>query len=472
MCYRIPFHPPFEREESILAKSPGKKPSGSKTSGQSRARLGARALQPGFAARHLAATAMRRVLRERRSIEDAMALAGSGNVAPGEAALARAILTVTFRRMGSIRAVMAARLKDGGMPEAGFLAEILITAIAQVLFMEVADHAAVDIAVELAKADRLAMHYAPLANALLRRIATDKASILNELESQNGDAPGWLLERWSLAYGADIAQAIARAHLAQPHIDLTAMGDRVALQAQLGGTLLPNGSLRLETSTPVHLLDGYAEGTFFVQDAAASLPARLIHAKPGMRILDLCAAPGGKTAQLVSAGAEVVAVERSTERARRLAENLERLKLSAEIIIADAGTITQGGFDAVLLDAPCSATGTIRRHPEVAWTKSVQDILSLAREQARLLNHAATLVRPGGLLVYVTCSLEPEEGERQIERFLANQPGFIPSFIPQSPAFAALGRPAGSPYLRILPTDFADFGGCDGFFAAGLQRIT
>lgn len=433
--------------------------------------MGARAMQPGFAARRLAVAAMRRVLRERRPIDDAMALAGSADVAPGEAALARAILTVTFRRMGTIRAVLAARLKDGGMPEAGFLSEILITAIAQVLFMEVADHAAVDIAVEMAKGDRLAMHYAPLVNALLRRIAAEKANILTEFGDSSCDAPGWMLERWTRAYGAEAAEAIARAHLKQPHIDLSATGDAAALQARLGGTLLPHGSLRLETSTPVHLLDGYDEGAFFVQDAAAALPALLIGAKPGMRILDLCAAPGGKTAQFAAAGAEVVAVERSAERARRLSENLERLKLDAEVVVADVGNFTRGGFDAVLIDAPCSATGTIRRHPEVAWTKTLQDVLTLAREQARLLNHAATLVRPGGTLVYVTCSLEPEEGERQIERFLAVQPGFIPMPIPDTDVFSAITRYKDNPYLRILPTDFAAFGGCDGFFAAQLQRV-
>lgn len=449
-------------------KSPRK--ANGKTSGQRRAALGARASLPGFAARRLAVAAMRRVMRERRPIEEAMVLAGASDVAPGEAALARAILTVSFRRMGTIRAIIAAHLQDGGLPEAGFLAEILITALAQVLFMDVADHAAVDIAVELAKADRLAMHYAPLLNAVLRKITGNKPALLAGAENSLQDTPDWLLERWRDAYGVEAAEAIARTHLTQPHIDLTAMGDPAALQARLGGILLPNGSLRLETNTPIHLLEGYAEGDFFVQDVAASLPARLIEAKPGMRVLDLCAAPGGKTAQLAAAGADVVAVERSSERAKRLAENLTRLNLKAEIIISDVGNFTKGDFDAVLLDAPCSATGTIRRHPEVAWTKTKQDILALAREQSRLLHHAATLVKLGGVLVYSTCSLEPEEGERQALDFLKSRKDFIHKSIQRDMIPNLINKPEYDGLLRILPFHFESFGGSDGFFASRLQK--
>lgn len=434
--------------------------------------LSRRSNAPGLAARRVAADALRRARRERRSLDEALALAAATETL-GEAdfGLARAIATVAFRRFGTLKAAIAARLKNGAMPDAGVLEEAVMIGAAQILFMDAADHAAVDLAVELTKDDRLALHYAPLANAVLRRIAAEKAEILAASDSAGLDTPPWLFDRWSAAYGMDEARAIAAAHGLPPHVDLTAMGDAAALATATGGALLPNGSVRLQTEARITALPGYAEGAFQVQDAASALPARLLGARPGMRVLDLCAAPGGKSAQLAFAGAEVVAVERSAVRADRLHENLARLKLAVEVVIADAGAFAAEPFDAVLLDAPCSATGTIRRHPEIAWTKRLEDILALARQQQRLLAHAASLVKPGGVLVYSTCSLEAEEGERQIERFLDAQSNF--AIFPVEPVELGIEprsvTKAG--FLRVLPSHFAAFGGADGFFAARLRRL-
>ncbi|MCZ8269916.1 MAG: RsmB/NOP family class I SAM-dependent RNA methyltransferase [Beijerinckiaceae bacterium] len=428
---------------------------------------GPRAEPPGFRARLVAARAHRRVMRERRPIDEAIALeTKTAPLPPADLGLVRAILTVAFRRRGTIRQALASRAATGEIAEAGPLQPLLETALAQILFMDVPDHAAVDCAVEIAKRDSEAKHYAAFANALLRRIAAEKAQILANMPD-TVDAPEWLFERWSRAYGAERAEAIARIHRQEPPVDLTIFAP---LSPEIAGRMLSTGSFRLETEAAIPTLPGYAEGRFQVQDAAAALPARLMGAKAGMRIADLCAAPGGKTAQLAATGATVLAVERSARRAERLRENLARLKLPAEAMVGDALTLEAGMFDAILLDAPCSATGTIRRHPEVAWTKTLVDILALARQQRAMLESAARSLKPGGILVYATCSLEPEEGERQIEAFLADHPQFMrrPITVEADGIAAEMLTSAGD--LRVLPCHLAKEGGADGFFAARLQR--
>jgi len=433
------------------------------------------ALAPGFAARRLAVEAVRRAIRERRTLDEALVLARPPRpLEPQDTALARAIATVTFRRMGTLKRVLAERLNSGETPDAGMLQEILLIGAAQILFMEVADHAAVDLAVDLAKGDKLAMHYAPLVNAVLRRIASEKAAILAE-PTLGGDLPDWMRTRWTRFYGAQTAMAMGEALLVLPQVDVTVFGDAAAFAKEVGGVLLPTGSVRLPREARVDALPGYAEGHFQVQDAASALPARLVGAKPGMRILDLCAAPGGKTAQLAKAGAQVVAVERSRERAARLEANMARLALDVQVVIADANTYEGEPFDAVLLDAPCSATGTLRRHPEIAWTRTLEDILKLAAQQRKLLDHAAHLVKPGGILVYSTCSLEIEEGEGQIEAL--GQRNTELQLEPVDEAALSIEPMDGSAQgwirggcLRSLPQTLAGFGGVDGFFAARLRR--
>ncbi|MGX5776010.1 RsmB/NOP family class I SAM-dependent RNA methyltransferase [Methylorubrum zatmanii] len=435
---------------------------------------------PGLAARHVAREAVATLLGAARglALEDALAQAGRGvGLAPADAALARAIATASFRRLGFIRAALAARLRDGLPDDRPHLLALLVTGAAQILDLAVADHAAVDLSVRLAKADPQLQHLAPLVNAVLRRIARERDAIrAEEGDPLGGNTPDWLARRWREAYGEEAARNMAAAHLEGAAVDLTIPRDPELWAERLGGTPLDLGSVRLtEVREAVADLPGYAEGAWWVQDAAASLPVRLLAPQAGERIADLCAAPGGKTAQLAAAGAAVTAVDRSGARLERLSRNLDRLGLSAEVVTADALDLPEDRpFDAVLLDAPCSATGTIRRHPDVAWTKNEADLIRLAGLQRRLLDKAARLTRPGGRLVYCTCSLEPEEGGAQIAAFLARNPDYarVPITAERLAGHAELIDGSGD--LRTLPSHLGGgsgrAGGLDGFFAALLQR--
>ena len=429
--------------------------------------------EAGVPARRLAWESVSEVLRARAALDETFeARSGRAQLPARDEALARAIATVTFRRFGTLVQALEARLAKG-LPNDERLFALLATGAAQILFLDVPDHAAVDIAVRLATAERRPKQQAGLVNAVLRRIARESAAIIAGAHPLRADTPPWLAERWTRHYGAAGAEAIAVAHRGGAALDLTIKSDAPAWAERLKGSLLPTGSVRLTARTPVRELPGYDEGAWWVQDAAASLPARLVEARPGQRIADLCAAPGGKTAQLAAAGAKVVAIDRSKRRLARVRENLERLRLTAEIRAADVLELDEAGaYDAVLLDAPCTATGTIRRHPDVAWTKRAADVAALAGMQERLLDKAAALVRPGGRLVYCTCSLEPEEGEHQIEAFLARQPGYrrLPVDPREVGGFAELVDAHGS--LRTLPSSLPEAapGGLDGFFAARLQR--
>jgi 16S rRNA (cytosine967-C5)-methyltransferase len=285
--------------------------------------------------------------------------------------------------------------------------------------------------------------------------------------------PDWLSLRRVAAWGAEVAQAIALAERGEPGLDITVKSDAAGWAKKLGGEVLSTGTIRLVAHGPVPELSGFNDGDWWVQDAAAALPAKLLNAKPGQLVADLCAAPGGKTAQLAATGAHVTAVDRSAPRLRRLAENLKRLGLNVETVTADATKYEGGPFDGVLLDAPCSATGTIRRHPDVAWLKGEEDIERLAALQSRLLDAAVGLLKPNGVLVYSTCSLEPEEGEAQIAALLARTPKLERDPIlegevgGESAFLTALGE------LRTLPSHLPHaeprLGGLDGFYAARLR---
>ncbi|MFF8801263.1 MULTISPECIES: RsmB/NOP family class I SAM-dependent RNA methyltransferase [unclassified Methylobacterium] len=435
---------------------------------------------PGLAARHVAREAVATLLGAARglALEDALAQAGRGvSLEAGEAALARAIATASFRRLGFIRAALAERLRDGLPEDKPPLLALLITGTAQILDLAVADHAAVDLSVRLAKADPQLQHLAPLVNAVLRRVVRERDAIrAGEGDPLDRNTPDWLARRWRATYGEAEARRIAMAHLEGAAVDLTVRGEPEKWAERLGGTLLDLGSVRLtNVREAVAELPGYAEGAWWVQDAAAALPVRLLAPASGERVADLCAAPGGKTAQIAAAGAAATAVDRSGARLERLSRNLERLGLEAEVVTADALDLPEDApFDAVLLDAPCSATGTIRRHPDVAWTKTEGDLARLVGLQRRLLDKAARLVRPGGRLVYCTCSLEPEEGGAQIAAFLARHPDFERVVLtPDRVAgHAELIDAAGD--LRTLPSHLGGgsgrAGGLDGFFASLLRR--
>jgi 16S rRNA (cytosine967-C5)-methyltransferase len=330
--------------------------------------------------------------------------------------------------------------------------------------------------VRLAREDFNASHFTGLINAVLRRIAREGAERIAAFDAPVLDTPPWLMARWIKTYGEATAHAIAAANGREPALDLTVKADAAGWAEKLDGRVLPTGSVRTIVHGAVTALPGFDDGAWWVQDAAASIPARLLGNVAGLRVADLCAAPGGKTAQLVAAGAKVTAVDRAPARLKRLQENLTRLSLEAELVCADVAEWTaEQPFDAVLLDAPCTSTGTIRRHPDVPWLKRAADITSLAASQRRLLDHAITLIKPGGTLVYCTCSLEPEEGTDVIADLLAREASVRRVPIAAAEVFGETELINQDGDLRTLPCHFtaADsrFAGVDGFYAARLEKL-
>ena len=439
----------------------------------------------GLAARRLAFTVIGEVLRSRRPLDDAFpqALAAmKADIPQRDAALARAICIVAFRRMGTIRAALAARMT--GKSAKGQLRDLLTVIAAQILFLDVPDHAAVATGVALARSHPDLKHCARLVNALGRRIARERESILAEAGPLD-DLPEWLHARWLSRWGEAECIAMAGVLRREAPLDLTLRDDQdgpaCALWAErLDARILPTGSLRLADRRAVETLPGYDDGAWLVQDAAAAIPARLLAVGPGERVADLCAAPGGKTVQLAARGADVLAVDRSQKRLTRVAENLARLRLTARLRAADVLALEDDlRFDAILLDAPCSATGTLRRNPDVAWTKTPEDIAKLADLQRRLIDKAVGLLAPGGRLVYCTCSLEPEEGEAQA-RYLLERHGdmqriaITPDELAASdPAEDLAGLIDAQGDFRALPHRGGSglVEGLDGFFAARFRKL-
>jgi len=428
---------------------------------------------PGLAARQAAAYALADVTAHARALDERFATPAFLALDARDRALARSIVIVSLRRLGTLRAALARFLERGLPKKAEALEHILVVAAAQILFMDAPDHSAVDLAVHAARADQRCAPFAGLVNAVLRNVAREKQKLI-EPDDPFLDMPQWLAARWRKTWGEDVAARMALMMRCEPTLDLTVRGDPAEWAQKLDGVLLPTGSVRLRARTPIEDLPGYADGAWWVQDAAAAIPARLLVPGPGMRIADLCAAPGGKAAQLAAAGAQVVALDRSAERLRRLAANLQRLRLSAEIQVGDALAYEAAPFDAILLDAPCTATGTIRRHPDVAWTKRGGDVAALAGVQAKMLDRACALLKPGGRLVYCTCSLEPEEGPAQIAALLRRNPDMarLPVNASEVGGLSELVTAEGD--VRTLPTALSNedprLAGLDGFFAARLIR--
>jgi 16S rRNA (cytosine967-C5)-methyltransferase len=435
---------------------------------------------PGLAARRVAADLLDGVLQRHRSLDEQLdskaTNAGFLGLPDRDRALARRLVATVLRRLGTLRALIGQFLDRGVPADAPRVETILLTGVAQILWLEVPDHAAVDLAVRLAQADRRAGRYAGLINAVLRRAAREGQARLADLDDGTLDTPAWLLTRWRTTYGEAGAGAIARANGQEPALDLTVRSDPESWAARLRGRVLPTSTVRAIAHGPVSLLPGYREGEWWVQDAAAAISARLLGDVRGRTIADLCAAPGGKTAQLALAGAEVTSVDRSPARLTRLRENLARLRLDARLIDADAVGWRGGPFDAVLLDAPCSSTGTIRRHPDIPWLKRETDLPALTMLQRRLLDNAIALLKPGGTLVYCTCSLEPEEGADQVRELLARNPhvGRQPIRTGEIAGIDEFLTPDGD--LRTLPSQWPTpeprMAGLDGFFAARLQRAS
>jgi 16S rRNA (cytosine967-C5)-methyltransferase len=432
---------------------------------------------PGLAARRIAADILDGVLRRRIALDEQFsgknAHPGLPALAERDRALTRRLTATVLRRLGTLRHLVGGYLEKGFPSDAPRAETILLLGAAQILWLEVPDHAAVDLSVRLAQADRRAGRYAGLVNAVLRRVAQQGATA--SFDDISRDTPEWLLKRWTGIYGSDTARAIAAANGHEPALDLTVKQDTESWAERLRGRVMPTGTVRTLAHGAISLLPGFSEGAWWVQDAAAALPVRLFGDLRGKNVADLCAAPGGKTAQLAFAGANVTALDRSPVRINRLRENLARLSLDAETVVADALEWDGGPFDAVLVDAPCSSTGTIRRHPDVPWLKSEADVSVLTSLQQRLLDRAVGLLKPGATLVYCVCSLEPEEGENQITALIARDPRVTRKPITPQDVFdrAEFVTPAGD--LRTLPLHLVDpdprWGGLDGFYATRLTRI-
>jgi len=426
---------------------------------------------PTSTARHVALDLIGAVLgRERpldEAIDDSPAMA---NLPLRDRAFARLLVATVLRRLGQIDAMIAECLANPLPPRAAQVHDILRLGIVQLLFLHTPPHAAVATSVDLAQNRGYPAHKG-LVNAVLRRLSLEGAERIAAQDAAVLNTPLWLWRSWTTHYGEQIARAIATAHLREAPLDLTLRANASDWCERLAATPLPTGTLRRAGGGAVATLPGYAEGAWWVQDAAAALPVRLFGNVAGLQVLDLCAAPGGKTAQLADAGAFVTAIDRSSRRLERLTANLKRLALPAATVAADALTWRpEQPADAVLLDAPCSATGAIRRHPDVPHLKRPADVSRLAMIQDKLLRAAVEMLRPGGMLVYCTCSLEPEEGPQRVEALLRSGAPVERRPISATESEVPDEWLTADGDLRTLPFHLGEYDGIDGFYAARLVK--
>lgn len=435
-------------------------------------------LPAGLAVRNAAVRIVSTVADDSRTLDDALAsaLGDASGLELRDRAAARRIAMAAVRRFHSLDATLATYLDRGYPKRSGAFRNILIVAAAQLLMLETPAHAVIDLAVSQIRQDRRAAPFAGLANAVLRRLSETGAERFAVLDAAALDVPKWLYESWREAYGDEAAQNIAIASLQEPALDITVKSDPETWAEALDGTVLPTGNVRRRNEGRVEDLPGFAEGKWWVQDAASAIPARLLGDVRGKVVADLCAAPGGKTAQLLAAGANVFAVDLSAKRLERLRANMGRLGLQPTVVADDARTWRPDQpLDAVLLDVPCSATGTIRRHPDILHHRQRADMSRLLDLQHELLISAVEMVRPGGLIVYGACSLQPEEGPEQIERLLAERSdtgrlavtpegdGIPGEFVTASGDVRTLPH-----YLQL---GIPQLSGIDGFFASRLQKL-
>ncbi len=420
-------------------------------------------------ARQAAITLISRVLDTSAGLDEVLDETVRGMEAR-ERRFAHTIALATLRHKGSLEQHLK-HLLDRPLPRSGRFAHlILLSGMAQIIFLQSPAHAVVNEHVEMLPEGS---KFRGVVNAILRKVDRQGATRLTRPDMARRDTPLWLWKRWAAHLGRSNANALAAAHRddTPTPLDLTVREDAAGWAERLGGELLPTGSVRLASHAAVPEMPGYAEGAWWVQDTAATLPVRLFGDLQGRSLLDACAAPGGKTAQAIALGAEVTAMDRSGRRLEVLQRNLDRLQMQATVVRADLRQFSHDdGFDAVLLDAPCSATGTIRRHPEIAWTRNESDVQGIAEQQRMMISKATALVRPGGRLVYCTCSLEPEEGEAQAEWLLQEFPQFTRAAI--DPTALGLGPEAITEAgdLRTHAGLMTGQGGMDGFFATVMQR--
>jgi 16S rRNA (cytosine967-C5)-methyltransferase len=399
---------------------------------------------------------------------------GPADLADGrDRALANRLITTALRRHGQLNFILHALL-DKGMPgKSGTFEAVLRLSVAQLIFLpDLGAHSALFLAVEAVKRDPKARHLAGLMNAVLRTAQANSAKF--SMLSDDLLLPETFGDTWLAAYGEDAIIAFEAALLAGAPLDLTLKEDDPELRDALGAVPLMAVSVRIDArDKPVEALPGYSDGRWWVQDAAAAIPARLLDLPANSRVLDLCAAPGGKTAQLVKAGYAVTALDADAKRMERLAGNLERLHYSAQTVVADATTYApEEPFAGIVLDAPCSATGTFRRHPEVLWHRSLSDIAGRVRLQRNLLRNAAKCLAPGGVLIYCVCSLEPDEGEQQAQWVLANLPELelLPVTAAELPGLTEAVTAQGTVRTHPGMAPGKQNGGMDGFFVARFRR--
>ena len=419
----------------------------------------------GFSSRQAALSLLSGVLRQKRPLDSL--LENLKPLPPRDAAFARALASSALRHFGELDAVIRQFVPKPLPPhKTGPAMEILLLGAAELLILKNAAHAAVDGANRLAAADKKAVHFKPLINAVLRRMTREGDEVRAKLDTPRLNTPDWLWQRWTAQYGEETARAIARAHQGEARLDISLKNTNTA--APEGQDLLPL-SRRIETEGRIEDMPGFAAGNWWVQDVAATLPVIMLGDVAGKKVIDLCAAPGGKTMQLAARGADVTAVELDAARLERVKENLARTKLNATLVVSDARDF-KAEAQAVLIDAPCTATGTIRRHPDLPWIKQGGDVMARGSLAYEILESAADMVEPGGLLVFAVCSLEREEGEEQIELFLERWPEF--ARLPLSPEeLSGHGEwISDKGDLRTLPCHLAAEGGMDGFYAARLKR--
>lgn len=419
--------------------------------------------------RRLAAFAVKEVVENRVALEQVLADQPDYRALEGrDRAFVRLIAATTFRRMGQIEATLKPFVKK---KPTKLVYAALQTATAQILYLGTPHHAAVGETVAMLKSRGSSKGFANMANAVLRRVA-EQGPALSAALPPKANIPGWIRGGWEREFGRHAGRKLAAQLMRDPILDLTVKSDVNGWAEKLGGEALGNSTVRMDKIGDVTALEGFESGEWWAQDIAASLPVQLLGDVKGKRVLDLCAAPGGKAMQLAAQGAIVTMVDRSEHRLGRVTQNFKRTKLTAEIHCADALEFTpdEGDFDIVLLDAPCSATGTFRRHPDVLYNRNPKDVANLVRLQDKLLAKAAEFLRPGGQMIFCTCSLQTDEGRPRVEKFLQNTPEFrlIPIVsVPglELPEIAFLGG-----YLRSIPYFLDEKGGMDGFFIALLER--
>ncbi len=418
----------------------------------------------GVAPRQAALHLLDQVTAEGRLIPELIAGGALAHLGPDDRARAQRLATETLRGIDRADRMLRRHLQK--------VPPLKVRNILRLGTVEIgggaAAHGVVNAMVEIVAKGKRTTSMKGLVNAVLRKIAADGPEAWAKAPVPH--LPGWLRAPLVAGYGRSIVDAMEAAHFAGAPLDLTARTDPDAVAQAVGGVVLANGSVRVADAGQVSALPGFATGDWWVQDAAAAFAVQVLAPQPGENVLDLCAAPGGKTMQIAAAGARVTALDLSGARMARVTENLRRTGLVAEVVVADAFAFDRGGYDAVLLDAPCSATGTIRRHPDLPHAKDGAEFAALIEQQGAMIDHALTLLQPGGRLVYCTCSLLPDEGEVQVDAALVRHPGLT---VERD----ALARPGIDPAwitqeggLRLRPDYWADRGGMDGFYIASLRK--